>query len=220
MMGRSIVGIAGSLGRPSRTRALVEAAVERASARYWLDGAVFDLLSFSPSLGSATRLSDLDTDARASVNTMLEADALVLASPVYKGSYSGLFKHLIDLLDPQSLVGKPVLIGATGGGPRHALVIEHQLRPLLGFFEAQTLATGIYAAELDFEQGAIASPAALERLDRAVGQFAPFLDAPTPLQPVVDPGSISLKGDAACAPGHSRSPGRAGTRAQTGKFMI
>ena len=186
-MGRSIVGIAGSLGRPSRTRALVEAAVERASARYWLDGAVFDLLSFSPSLGSATRLSDLDADARASVDTMLEADALVLASPVYKGSYSGLFKHLIDLLDPQSLVGKPVLIGATGGGPRHALVIEHQLRPLLGFFEAQTLATGIYAAEPDFEQGAIASPAALERLDRAVGQFAPFLDAPMPLQPVVDP---------------------------------
>jgi FMN reductase len=73
-----------------------------------------------------------------------------------------------------------VLIGATGGGPRHALVIEHQLRPLLGFFEAQTLATGIYAAEPDFDEGAIASAAALERLDRAVGQFAPFLDPTRP----------------------------------------
>jgi FMN reductase len=180
MMGRSIVGLAGSLGRPSRTRALVEAAVERASARYWLEGTVFDLLSFAPSLGTATRLSDLDAGARASVDRMLEADALVLASPVYKGSYSGLFKHLIDLLDPRSLVGKPVLIGATGGGPRHALVIEHQLRPLLGFFEAQTLATGIYAADPDFDEGAIVSAAALERLDRAVGQFAPFLDPPRP----------------------------------------
>ena len=194
-----LVGVADSLGRPSRTRALVQAAVDRAADRYWLKGKVLDLQSFAPSLGSAARLADLDRDARGAIDMMLDADALVLASPVYKGSYAGLFKHLFDLLDPQSLVGKPVLIGATGGGPRHALVIEHQLRPLLGFFEAQTLATGIYAAEPDFEQGAIASPAALERLDRAVGQFAPFLDAPTPLQPVVDPGSTCLQGDAACA---------------------
>ena len=179
-MGRLIVGFAGSLGRPSRTRALVEAAVERAVDRYWLDRRVFDIMTFTPSLGSSARLADLDYDARAAIDMMLEADALVLASPVYKGSYSGLFKHLIDLLDPRSLVGKPVLLGATGGGSRHALVIEHQLRPLLGFFEAQTLATGIYAAEADFEDGVITSPSAIERLDRAVGQFAPFLDFPKP----------------------------------------
>jgi FMN reductase len=180
-MGQRIVGLAGSLSKPSRSRALVEAAVERAAARFWLDGEVFDLLTFAPSLGSAARLSDLDPTARSAVEAMLTADALVLASPVYKGSYSGLFKHLLDLLDPLALVGKPVLLGATGGGPRHALVIEHQLRPLLGFFEAQTLATGIYAADSDFTDGAIVAPAALDRLDRAVAQFAPFLAAPEPL---------------------------------------
>jgi FMN reductase len=98
---RVIVGIAGGLGRPSRTRTLVETAVERAADRYRLHGEVFDLKSFGPSLGSASRLADLDRDARAAVERMLGADALVLASPVYKGSYSGLFKHLIDELDPQ-----------------------------------------------------------------------------------------------------------------------
>jgi len=108
------------------------------------------------------------------------ADALVLGSPVYKGSYGGLFKHFLDLLDPFSLVGKPVLLIATGGGPRHALVVEHQLRPLLGFFEAQTLATGIYASDQDFRDGTLASELLLERLDRAVAQFAPFLSAPLP----------------------------------------
>ena len=90
-MGRRIVGLAGSLSKPSRTRALVEAAIETAMERYWLEGEVFDLLSF-PSLGSAARLADLDP-ARRVVNALLNADALVLASPVYKGSYSGLFKH-------------------------------------------------------------------------------------------------------------------------------
>ncbi|MFO1140903.1 MAG: FMN reductase [Amaricoccus sp.] len=174
-MRQKIVGFAGSLSKPSRTRALVEAAVDRAVDRFRLEGEVFDLLSFTPSLGSAARLAELDRVARGRVEAILAADALVLASPVYKGSYCGLFKHLLDLLDPLSLVGKPVLLGATGGGPRHALVIEHQMRPLLGFFEAQTLATGIYAADTDFVDGAVAAPAAIERLDRAVGQFAPFL---------------------------------------------
>jgi FMN reductase len=60
------------------------------------------------------------------------------------------------------------------------LVIEHQLRPLLGFFEAQTLGTGIYAAESDFEDGVITSPAPIDRLDRAIGQFEPFLGHPKP----------------------------------------
>lgn len=180
-MARTIVGFAGSLSKPSRTRALVEAAVDRAATRFGLDGEVFDLLTFAPSLGTAARLADLDPAARWAVDTLLDADALVLASPVYKGSYGGLFKHLLDLLDPLSLIGKPVLLGATGGGPRHALVIEHQLRPLLGFFEAQTLATGIYAADSDFVDGAVATPAAIERLDRAVGQFAPFLTPSAPI---------------------------------------
>src|SRR3954469_10087858 len=112
-MRQRIVGFAGSLSKPSRTRALVEAAVERATDRFRLEGKVFDLSSFAPSLGSAARLSDLDATARAGVDAMLGADALVLASPVYKGSYCGLFKHLLDLLDPLSLVGKPVLLGAT-----------------------------------------------------------------------------------------------------------
>ncbi len=120
-------------------------------------------------------MGDLAPFARAAVETILHADALVVASPVYKGSYSGLFKHLFDLIDPSALAGKPVLLAATGGGDRHALVIEHHLRPLFGFFEAQTLPSGVYASESDFTDGRPASAALLARLDRAVGQFDAFL---------------------------------------------
>lgn len=180
-MNGKIVGLSGSLSRPSRTRILVEAAVTRAALRYRREPLVIELSAIADSLGRAARLSDLDAGALAAVELMVGADALVLASPVYKGSYGGLFKHLLDLLDPASLAGKPVLIGATGGGPRHALVIEHQMRPLLGFFEAQTLATGVYAADGDFRDGVLVSEILLERLDRAVGQFEPFL-LPAPPQ--------------------------------------
>ena len=189
-MPRKIIGIAGSLSRPSKTRALVEAAVTRAAARFDLQGAVFDLSDIGPSLGQAGKLSDLAEFSKAAVATILSADALVIASPVYKGSYSGLFKHLFDLLDPVSLAGKPILLAATGGGDRHALIIEHQLRPLFGFFEAQTLATGVYASNTDFTAGQPAAPALLMRLDRAVDQFAPWFARRQTAQAQM-PGSIA-----------------------------
>lgn len=177
-MARNIVGLAGSINRPSRTTVLVEAAVERAAERFGRNPVVIELAAIAGSLGSAARISELDPTATAAIELLVEADALVVASPVHKGGYGGLFKHLFDLLDPFALTGKPVLLGATGGGTRHALVIEHQLRPLLGFFEAQTLATGVYATDADFQEGRIVSAALHDRLDRAVGQFSPFL---TPL---------------------------------------
>jgi len=172
-MTRKIIGLSGNLDRPSKTSALVQTIVATAASRFDVVGAVYDLADFGPSLGTARRVADLAPPARAALDVVLSADALVVASPVYKGSYTGLFKHLIDLLDPGALRGKPVLLAASGGGDRHALVIEHQLRPLFGFFEAQTLATGVYAADRDFAAGQPAAPALQDRLVRAVDQFAP-----------------------------------------------
>jgi FMN reductase len=62
----------------------------------------------------------------------------------------------------------PVLLAATGGSDRHALVIEHQLRPLFGFFQALSLPIGVYATEADFTDYQITSPQVLERIERAV----------------------------------------------------
>jgi len=177
----TITGFAGSFSAPSRTRALVEHAVDLAADRYNAIGHVFDLGELGPSLGAARQLGDLEPEALELVTSLIRADALVIASPVHKGSYSGMFKHVFDLLDPGMLHGKPILLAATGGGDRHALMIEHQLRPLFGFFEAQPLATGIYASDRDFVGGKLVDEAAHARLGRAVGQFAPFFaDYPVP----------------------------------------
>jgi FMN reductase len=170
-----ILGLAGSFSVPSKTRRLVEEAVSRTAARFGGRSKVIDLSQLGPDFALARQLQDLTGTARDAVQHIAEARALVIATPVYKGSYPGLFKHLFDLLDPMVLAGKPVLLAATGGGDKHALVIEHHLRPLFGFFEAQTLATGVYASERDFAGGEIISPALISRLDRAVGQFEPYL---------------------------------------------
>lgn len=172
-MTRTIIGLSGNLDRPSKTRALVQTAVASAASRFEAVGAVFDLADIGPSLGTARRVDDLAPPARSALEVILSADALIVASPVYKGSYTGLFKHLIDLIDPMALQGKPVLLAATGGGDRHALMIEHQLRPLFGFFEAQTLPTAVYTADRDFTNGQPSSSSLIDRLERAVDQLSP-----------------------------------------------
>lgn len=170
-----IVGLSGSFSSPSKTRALAEEAVRRAADRFDHASEVYDLYQFGPELGLARSFNDLGEEARRIVDRIVQAKALVIASPVYKGSYPGLFKHLFDLIDPTWLAGKPILLAATGGGEKHALIIEHQLRPLFAFFEAQTLATGVYVSERDFIDGRLANKAVLDRLDRAVEQLAPYL---------------------------------------------
>ena len=175
-MTRTIIGLSGNLDRPSKTRTLVQTVVATAASQFDTAGTIYDLADFAPSLALGRRAGDLDPSARAALEVILSADALVVGSPVYKGSYTGLFKHLIDLIDPPALADKPVLLTATGGGDRHALVIEHQLRPLFGFFEARTLPTGVYAADRDFVAGQPASDTLHTRLGRAVDQFALFFD--------------------------------------------
>lgn len=173
-----LVGLSGSFNSPSKTRALVEEAVDRAAERFNVPAETYDLNDFGIDLGYARSFADLGEVSRTIIDRIVQARALVIATPVYKGSYPGLFKHLIDLIDPSWLAGKPVLLAATGGGEKHALIIEHQLRPLFAFFEAQTLATGVYVSERDFANGRLASVPVLDRLDRAVGQFAPYLGQP------------------------------------------
>ena len=174
-MTRQLVGFAGSISRPSKTRELVAVMASRVSTAFGLTSVVHDLDDLGPSLGQARSLADLDPEARAIIDRLVAADALIVGSPVYKGSYTGLFKHLFDLIEPAALAGKPVLLTATGGGEKHALVIEHQLRPLFGFFEAATLPTGVYASGADFTNGIPASLPLIARIDRAVAQFSPWL---------------------------------------------
>ena len=169
-----LVGLAGSFSRLSKTFSLVKAAGGLAAVRYDLESTIFDLSDVGPSLGAAQRYDDLDQSAREVIRQVIEADVLVIGSPTYKGSYPGLFKHLIDLIDPLALRGKPVILTATGGGDRHALMVEHQLRPLFGFFMAHTLPSAIYASDRDFSDYRIVSEALSLRVEQAVDELGAF----------------------------------------------
>lgn len=172
----TVIGFSGNIMRPSRTFGFVDHVVQDIAKATGLVGRTHDIEDLGRSLLSARRASDLDRHARGIFDRIVGADILVVGSPTYKGSYTGLFKHFFDLVEPASLRGKPVVLTATGGGDRHALIAEHSLRPLFGFFEALTLPTAIYASERDFTDGKIASAAALLRISQAVGQASAALN--------------------------------------------
>jgi FMN reductase len=189
-----VVAISGSLHRPSKSRALAQAIADAALDSIDFDFEIHDLLDAGPGLGAAFTRAELSPTAAAVVEAVESADAIIAVSPVYKGSYTGLFKHLFDFVGPNSLVNKPVVVGATGGGHRHGLVVEHQLRPLFGFFSALTVPTSVYASDHEFRDGLPSDPVVLERIDAAGAQFAALL-----LSRTVAQSAPKLKGLAATA---------------------
>ncbi|WP_030322207.1 FMN reductase [Streptomyces sp. NRRL B-3229] len=106
----------------------------------------------------------------AALDAVTGADGLVVVTPVFSASYSGLFKSFFDLVEPEALAGKPVLIAATGGTARHSLVLDHALRPLFSYLKAVVVPTGVYAASEDW--GAEGLDA---RIERAAGELAALM---------------------------------------------
>lgn len=175
----NIVGFSGNIHRPSKTRTLVETVIERLAAREpqsRVNSEIFDLMDVMPELGTTLGGPALPARIEAVIARLSSADAIIVGSPVYKGSYTGLFKHFFDLVDPERLLGVPVVLTANGGGEKHALMVEHQMRPLFGFFSAHTIATSVYASTRDFADNRINSEALLERIDAAVSDLTIWLE--------------------------------------------
>jgi FMN reductase len=171
-MNRLVVVSAGT-GNPSSTRQLTDRIAQKS----------LDLLGDATS--SVIELGPLAVDtARAAVagfpgpelqqaiDRLAAADAIIAATPVYKAGISGLFKTFVDVLDNDLLVAKPVLLAATGGTPRHALVIDDQMRPLFAYLRAFTLPTSVYAAPEDW-----GSPELGTRIERAATELAAMVRA-------------------------------------------
>ena len=131
----SIVGISGSASGSSKTLTVVDIVLRRITERVPAETQLISIAELAPDLGISSREA-ASPRIEAVLRQIETANLIIAASPVYKGAYTGLFKHLIDLIDYRALLGVPVGLIALGGSEKHALVVEHQLRPLFGFFSA------------------------------------------------------------------------------------
>ena len=99
-------------------------------------------------------------DIKRALAAVAAADAVVIATPVYKASFSGILKAFLDLLPQDGLAGKLVLPLATGGSQSHMLALDYALRPVLHALEARHVLTRIYATsqQLPWQEGSGLTP--------------------------------------------------------------
>lgn len=173
-----VVALVGTLttSAQSRTLLLVLQLLEQLRQRFAFGEHVIELAPIARAVGQALSRDEIGPHAEAALQRIESADLLIVATPVHRGSYPGLFKHLVDFIDLGALIDTPVLLAATGGSERHALVIDHQLRPLFSFLQAHTLPIGVYATPADFDAHQSPGPALQARItlaaERAAKRFA------------------------------------------------
>jgi FMN reductase len=169
---RHVVIVSAGTSQPSTTRMLADriaaAALERLGE---LDiPATAEVIEVAPLAVDVARASVSgvpSAELQAAIEQIAGADAVIASAPVYKAGLSGLFKTFIDVLDNDLLVAKPVVLAATAGSSRHALVVDDQMRPLFAYMRALTMPTSVFAAAEDWSSAELG-----ERIQRAAIELA------------------------------------------------
>lgn len=172
-----VVVLEASPNAESKTASLADIAVSIIKERYLISLSTVNVYAIGSGLTSAIMRSDVDRKAEEALQTVERADLLLVAVPVYRGSYPGMFKHFMDLVDQYALAKTPVMLMATGGGERHALVIDHALRPLFSFFHAFVAPVGVYASSADFDKTVLLNPSIYSRIQLAVDDLSVLLNS-------------------------------------------
>ncbi|MGW8396244.1 FMN reductase [Streptomyces lydicus] len=170
-----LVAVSAGLSTPSSTRLLADRLTdavrdELADQGHTAQVDVIELRALAVAIANNLVTGFPPPQLAGAIEAVTSADGLVTVTPVFSASYSGLFKSFFDLIDPGALTGKPVLIGATGGTPRHSLVLDHALRPLFVYLRMVALPTGVYAASEDWGSGSDAHTEGLPARIRRAGQ--------------------------------------------------
>lgn len=155
MTDRRIAVISAGLSNPSSTRMLADrmaAETVKQLAEHDIEVTVdvIELRDLAHDIMNNLLTGFAPAALESALNSVYSADAVIAVTPIFSTSYSGLFKSFIDVLDPDALTGKPVLIGANAGTPRHSLAIDYAIRPLFAYLHAETVSTGVFAASSDW----------------------------------------------------------------------
>ena len=172
-----VVVVNGSPNRESKTMGLVDVVLQALGEVVPYEASQVDVYRLGPGFTGAVERGDVTPEVEGALRRTEQAGLLVAATPVFRGSYPGLFKHFFDLIDQYALANKLVLLAATGGSDHHALVLEHALRPLFGFFQAMTVPVAIFASGGDFDGTLLLNPRVHGRIQMALADVAGLLRA-------------------------------------------
>ncbi|HET6626986.1 MAG TPA: FMN reductase [Nocardioidaceae bacterium] len=181
MTARTIAVVTAGLSQPSSTRLLADQLAAATDRALRLHGdqvrvEVIELRDLAHELTNHLLTGFPSGDLSAALDTVARADGVIAVTPIFSASYSGLFKTFFDVLEADSLAGKPVLIAATAGTARHSLALEFALRPLFAYLKAVVVPTAVFGATEDFGSkrapGSTGSSSLADRVERAGRELA------------------------------------------------
>jgi FMN reductase len=169
--------VSAGIGDPSSTRLLADRTAERATALAASRGAavtvsVIDLREIAADISTALVSRLITPRLQQAITVLGEADGIIAAAPVYQAGPSGLFTSFFHILDNDLIIAKPVVLAATAGTARHALVVDDQMRPLFAYLRAMTVPTSLFAAPEDWSD-----PALNQRIDRAARELVLLMES-------------------------------------------
>ncbi|MGW5031803.1 FMN reductase [Streptomyces nigra] len=165
-----LVVVSAGLSVPSSTRLLADRLAAATDRQADVDVEVVELRELAVEIAQNLTNGFPGRRLAAAIDAVTSADGLIVVTPVFSASYSGLFKSFFDVIDKDALTGMPVLIAATGGTARHSLVLDHALRPLFAHLRAVVVPTGVYAASEDWGAEGLDG-----RIERAAGELAALM---------------------------------------------
>ncbi|MGH8879879.1 MAG: CE1759 family FMN reductase [Stackebrandtia sp.] len=165
-----VLAVSAGLSRPSSTRLLADRLATAVAERLG-DGVeveTVELREVAHEITDNMLVGFPSGRLREIMDHLASAEGLILVAPTFSASYNGLFKSFMDVIDPEVMHGKPVLLAATGGTERHSLMLEHAMRPLAAYLRAVPVPTAVYAASADWGNDTTLA----ERVDRAAAELA------------------------------------------------
>ena len=169
--------VSAGVGDPSSTSLLADRTAERAAALAGARGhavtvSVIQLREIAADISTALVSQLITPELRNAITVLGEADGIIAAAPVYKAAPSGLFTSFFHVLDNDLLIARPVVLAATAGTARHALVVDDQMRPLFAYLRAMTVPTSLFAAPEDWSD-----PGLGERINRAATELVVLMES-------------------------------------------
>ncbi len=175
-----LIGLSGSPTERSKTLLAIEKAVEHVADAYpSVETEIVNVRDYDVQFCDGRDPARYEGDTRKVIDKIVEADALIVGTPMYRATYTGILKNVFDLIPNDALHGKPVGLVATGGSDHHYLAIEHELKPLIGFFQAHALPGAVYAKNEDYENGALVSGGVVESLRQLATSVVEFAERST-----------------------------------------
>jgi FMN reductase len=173
----TLVVVTAGTSDPSSTRMLADRAAQRVAALAAERGAtvrtrVIDLRELATDITTALTSQLVTPELQQAVDALGAADGVIAAAPVYKAGASGLFTSFFHVLDNDLLIGKPVVLAATAGTARHALVVDDQMRSLFAYLRTLPVPTSLFAAPEDW-----GDPSLNKRIGRAAFELVLLMES-------------------------------------------